>query len=116
VEAHLFWFNDEQSAKIAPLPPANQPGPHRKDHRLVLSGIMQVLKARKLPASFPPEGKRGNEAGARGRLPAGGLPEGVWPPQDDLQSLCPLERARNLAEDIRDGRRSFRAAGTSRVG
>jgi hypothetical protein len=70
---------------------------------------------RKLPAWFPPEGKRGNEAGARGWLPPGRLPEGVWPPQDDRQSLCPLE-AGNLAEDIRGGRRSFRAAGTSRVG
>ena len=34
MEAHLFWFNDEQWAKIEPW--------------------------------FPPEGKIGNEAGARG--------------------------------------------------
>ncbi len=57
-----------------------------------------------------------DHAGAEDRLPLGRLPEGVWPPQDNLQSLCPLERAGNLAEDIRGGRRSFRAAGTSRVG
>jgi transposase len=42
--SHLFWFDDEQWAKIAPHLPANQPGPERKDDRLVLSGIMHVLK------------------------------------------------------------------------
>ena len=46
---HLVWFNDEQSA--APHLPANQPGPARKDDRLILSGIMDVLKA----PSRPPE-------------------------------------------------------------
>ncbi len=65
--SHLFWFNDEQWAKIEPHLPTNQPGPLRKDDRLILSGIMQ------------------------GRLSLGGLPEGIWPAQDDLQSLCPLE-------------------------
>jgi transposase len=35
MEAHLFWFNDEQWAKIEPLLPANQPGPRRKDDRLI---------------------------------------------------------------------------------
>ncbi len=40
----LFWFNDEQWAKIAPHLPTNQPGPLRKDDWLILSGIMQVLK------------------------------------------------------------------------
>jgi transposase len=37
--------HDEQWARIAPALPANQPGPRRKDDRLILSGIMQVLKA-----------------------------------------------------------------------
>ena len=46
----------------------------------------------------------------------GGLPEGVWPPQDGLQSLCPLERAGHLAENIRGGCFSFRVAETSRAG
>ena len=41
--SHLVWFNDEQWA--APHLPANQPGPARKDDRLILSGIMDVLKA-----------------------------------------------------------------------
>ena len=50
------------------------------------------------------------------RLSLGGLPEGVWPPQDNLQSLCPLERAGHLAEDLRGRRISFRAAETSCVG
>jgi transposase len=42
--SHLFWFNDEQWAKIEPHLPTNQPGPERKDDRLILSGIMHVLK------------------------------------------------------------------------
>jgi transposase len=44
MESHLFWFNDEQWAKIAPHLPRNQPGPCRNDDRLILSGIMHVLK------------------------------------------------------------------------
>jgi hypothetical protein len=72
--------------------------------------------ARTFPASFPPEGKIGNEAGARGRLSLGGLPEGLWPAQDDLQSFCPLERAGHLTEDLRSRRISFRATETSCVG
>jgi transposase len=45
MDANLFWFNDEQWAKIAPHLPTNQPGPCRNDDRLILSGIMHVLKA-----------------------------------------------------------------------
>lgn len=41
---NLFWFNDEQWAKIEPHLPRNQPGPERKDDRRILSGIMHVLK------------------------------------------------------------------------
>ncbi|MGO9005580.1 MAG: IS5 family transposase [Beijerinckiaceae bacterium] len=41
---NLFWFNDEQWAKIVPHLPTNQPGPERKDDRRILSGIMHVLK------------------------------------------------------------------------
>src|ERR1700730_7930105 len=44
MKSHLFWFNDAQWAKIAPHLPTNQPGPERKDDRLILSGIMDVLK------------------------------------------------------------------------
>jgi transposase len=44
VDAKLFWFDDEQWAKIVTHLPVNQPGPERKDDRRVLSGIMQVLK------------------------------------------------------------------------
>jgi len=40
----LFWFDDEQWAKIVPHLPMNQPGPERKDDRRILSGIMHVLK------------------------------------------------------------------------
>jgi transposase len=44
MDANLFWFNDEQWAKIVPHLPSNQPGPKRKDDRRILSGIMHVLK------------------------------------------------------------------------
>jgi transposase len=44
MESHLVWFSDEQWAKIEPHLPANHPGPERKDDRLILSGIMHVLK------------------------------------------------------------------------
>ena len=45
MEAHLFWFDDEQWANIEPHLPKVQPGPQRKDDRRILSGIMHVLKA-----------------------------------------------------------------------
>jgi len=44
MDSNLFWFNDEQWAKIAPHLPTNQPGPEREDDLRVLSGIMHVLK------------------------------------------------------------------------
>jgi transposase len=44
MDTNLFWFNDEQWARIVPHLPVNQPGPERKDDRRVLSGIMHVLK------------------------------------------------------------------------
>ena len=40
----LFWFCDEEWAKIVPHLPTNQPGPARKDDRRILSGIMHVLR------------------------------------------------------------------------
>jgi transposase len=40
----LFWFSDEQWAKIEPHLPTNQPGPERKDDRRMLSGIMHVQR------------------------------------------------------------------------
>jgi transposase len=45
MDTNLFWFNDEQWAKIVPHLPVNQPGPERKDDRRILSGIMHVLKS-----------------------------------------------------------------------
>jgi hypothetical protein len=43
MDAHLFWFDDEQWVKIEPHLPKAQPGPQRKDDRRILS--MHVLKA-----------------------------------------------------------------------
>ena len=40
----LFWFSDEQWAKIERHLPTNQPGPERKDDRRILSGIMHVQR------------------------------------------------------------------------
>ena len=34
MDANLFWFDDEQWAKIVPHLPTNQPGPERKDDSL----------------------------------------------------------------------------------
>jgi transposase len=44
MDANLFWFNDEQWAKIVPHLPTNLPGPERKDDRRNLSGILHVLR------------------------------------------------------------------------
>jgi len=41
---NLFWFSDDQWAKIEPHLPRNQRGPERKDDRRILSGIVHVLK------------------------------------------------------------------------
>jgi hypothetical protein len=58
MDAHLFWFNDEQRAKIAPHLPAPQPGPRRKDDRLIVSGIMQGPKASaNFQLRFRPKGR-----------------------------------------------------------
>jgi hypothetical protein len=46
MESHLFWFTDEQWAKIEPNLPTNQPGPECKDDRLIVSGIMHVANPR----------------------------------------------------------------------
>lgn len=55
MQATLFWFNDEQWAKIKPLLPTNQPGPARKDDRRILSGIMHVFKVGCRWVDCPPE-------------------------------------------------------------
>ena len=44
MDAHLFWFDDEQWKKFVPHLPTNQPGPSRKDDRRILSGSMHVLQ------------------------------------------------------------------------
>ena len=44
MDSNLFWFDEEQWAKIMPHLPTNQPGPERKDDRPILSGIMHVPK------------------------------------------------------------------------
>ena len=55
MRAHLFWFNDQQWAKVQPLLPTRQPGPERKDDRRILSGIMHVLKTGCRWVDCPPE-------------------------------------------------------------
>jgi transposase len=35
MDADLYWFDDEQWAKIVPHLPTNQPGPERKDDRRI---------------------------------------------------------------------------------
>ena len=42
--ADLFWFSDEQWARVEPLLPKNTRGLKRVDDRRVLSGIVHVIK------------------------------------------------------------------------
>ena len=72
MDSNLFWFDEEQWAKIMPHLPTNQPGPERKDDRRILSGIMHVLKigcrwqiARRNMGRTRPS-TIGSHAGARG--------------------------------------------------
>ena len=51
----LFWFSDEQWAKIQPQLPTNQRGPQRHDDRRILSGIMHVQKVGCRWIDCPPE-------------------------------------------------------------
>src|SRR4051812_20983452 len=56
--ADLFWLSDAQWAVIEPFLPRNQPGPERKDDRMVLAGILHVLTSgccwRNCPAAYGP--------------------------------------------------------------
>jgi hypothetical protein len=56
-----------------------------------------------------------DHACAESRLSLGGLPEGVRPPQDDLQSLCHWSE-RASGRNIRGGCDAFQDAETSRAG
>lgn len=51
----LFWFSDEQWARIEPLLPNKPRGVPRVDDRKVLSGIVQVLKSGCSWRHAPPE-------------------------------------------------------------
>jgi transposase len=55
LRANLFWFNDDQWAKIKPVLPTNQPGPKRHEDRRILSGIMHVIKTGCRWVDCPPE-------------------------------------------------------------
>src|SRR3954469_26040963 len=56
--ADLFWLSDAQWAVIEPFLPRNQPGPERKDDRMIISGILHVLTSgcrwRDCPAAYGP--------------------------------------------------------------
>ena len=43
--AEVFWLDDEQWSKLAPLLPTDTRGVPRVDDRRVISGIIQVLKS-----------------------------------------------------------------------
>jgi transposase len=74
-----FWLTDAQWGAIDPLLPKNQPGARRSDDRRVISGIVHVLRT---------------------GLPLPGLPIGLRPGDDDLQSVSPLDHARALAAAV----------------
>ena len=56
--AHLFWLSDEAWAAVEPHLPKGQPGKRRVDDRVVISGILHVLKTgcrwRDVPADYGP--------------------------------------------------------------
>jgi transposase len=55
MRANLFWFGDEEWAKIEPLIPMNRPGPKPRNNRRILSGIVHVLKTGCRWQDCPPE-------------------------------------------------------------
>ena len=55
MRANLFWFSDEQWAKIEPFIPSNRRGVKPKNNRRILSGIMHVLKSGCPWVDCPPE-------------------------------------------------------------
>lgn len=55
MRGNLFWFSDEDWAKLEPHLPRNLPGPARSDDRRILSGIMHVLKSGCRWCDCPPE-------------------------------------------------------------
>ena len=58
MKAHLFWLSDEAWAAVEPHLPKGQPGKPRVDDRVVISGILHVLKTgcrwRDVPADYEP--------------------------------------------------------------
>ena len=58
MKAHLFWLSDEAWAAVEPHLPKGQPGKPRVDDRVVISGILHVLKTgcrwRDVPADYGP--------------------------------------------------------------
>lgn len=55
---HLFWLSDSAWSKIEPHLPRGKPGKPRVDDRIVISGILHVLKVgcrwRDVPAAYGP--------------------------------------------------------------
>ena len=74
-----FWLSEGQWGAIEPLLPRNQPGARRTDDRRVISGIVHVLKT---GCRWP------------------GLPVPLRSADDDLQSVPPLDDARDLAAAV----------------
>ena len=74
VMADLFWLSDAQWAVIAPFMPVNQPGPERKDYRMILSGIVHLLTSgcrwRDCPAEYDPRTATRYDKLARNEAPA----------------------------------------------
>lgn len=54
----IFWLSDDAWAAIEPHLPKNRPGPKRADDRLIISGIIHVIKSgcrwRDCPSEYGP--------------------------------------------------------------
>lgn len=55
MRSNLFWLNDDQWARIAPLLPMDVRGKDRVDDRRVISGILHVLKSGCRWCDCPPQ-------------------------------------------------------------
>jgi transposase len=127
MRANLFWFDDEQWAKIEPLLPTRQPGPKPKENRRILSGIMYVLKVGCRWQDCPPEyGPHKTVYNRFNRWSGRGIWQGIFEtiagspePPDEVALDSTHVKAHRCAGGGKGGRRnrrsaSPRAAGTAR--
>jgi mannitol 2-dehydrogenase len=111
MNASLFWFTDEQWARIEPHLPNNQRGPERKDDRRILSGIIHVQRSgcrwKDCPSEYGPAKTiynrfaRWSERGIWQRMFAAVAGEPDAPGHVVLDSLRTVDRDARCTEQIK---------------